>query len=82
MDSLREVFGPLGGARQDILAAQIQATIVNSFRAFAGKRGNRKLTDFVLKWDTAARRRLSPRELADKLRSINRRLGGKEVRKR
>lgn len=68
----------MGPARLELLFAMLAATVSNGFRGMAGKRGARKLTAFMFKWDRASRRRPSPKELIAKVRSVNAALGGTE----
>jgi hypothetical protein len=69
--------GPLGGAKLEYLFAMLAATVSNGFKGLAGKRGARRLDQFMLKWDRT-KRKLSPQELLQEIRGINKALGGTE----
>nr|WP_116048614.1 DUF4035 domain-containing protein [Amycolatopsis palatopharyngis] len=65
------ISGPLGGRRDDILAAVVAATVANSNR---GQRAAYKVDKFLPHWEPA--QPLSPIELYEKARQINAALGG------
>lgn len=75
--AFEQVDGPLGPRRSDYHAALIATTFANGVSALGGKRGNRKIGDFLIEWD--ARRPMSAEEMLRQVQSLNRALGGKEV---
>lgn len=75
--AFERINGPLGGRRADYHAALISASITNGIRALSGKRGSKRLNDFLIEWDKR-RGPMSPRDMLREIRSINRALGGNE----
>ena len=72
-----QIDGPLGPRRGDYHAALIAATVANGVSALGGKRGNKKIRDFLPEWDRP--RHQSPEEMLRAIRSWNRELGGEVV---
>lgn len=72
------IDGPLGGARGDYHAALIAAAVTNGFKALGGKRGSKRLGEFLIEWDKR-RGSQTPREMLRAVRSINRAVGGQEL---
>jgi hypothetical protein len=71
------LYGPLGQERDDHLAALVSATIANAMR---GKKGRRpKVKDFMPAWSGADKPKQTGREQLAVLRTMVRRMGGKEV---
>lgn len=69
-----QIAGPLGGARGDINAATIAAVVASANR---GKGKQPKVSDFVPRWDKAARVRKTPEELFRIAMAANTALGGR-----
>lgn len=62
-----KISGPLGRRRQDINAALIAATIVNTNR---GKKGKRvQISDFLIEYERVSRRK-TPQELLETIQGI------------
>ncbi|GAA1015903.1 hypothetical protein Aple_010780 [Acrocarpospora pleiomorpha] len=68
--------GPLGPVRDDYLAAQVAATVINVNRG-KGKRA-RGIEAVRLRWDS--REPVDPAELYSRVQKINARLGGNDIR--
>ncbi|MBA0126279.1 hypothetical protein H0B56_12075 [Haloechinothrix sp. YIM 98757] len=73
--AFERIDGPLGPGRGDYHAALVAATVSNSIRALGGKRGTKRVTDFLLEWDQR-RGPKTPHELLREVSSINAALGG------
>lgn len=77
-----QINGPLGAVRGDYHAAQISAAIYNAMKGKKGKRA--KVTDLLIKWDTAAgarqaSRAMDPHQMLRTLKRITRTLGGRDL---
>jgi len=70
-------YGPLGPERLDHLAALVATVIAQANR---GKRGRPwKVSDFLPQWGRRQRRKQTPQEQLEVIRSMVRAMGGKEV---
>lgn len=77
--AFEEIEGPLGPRRGDYHAAMLAAVFANGVSALSGKRGSKKVGDFLLQWDRP--RHQSPEEMLRMIQSWNRHLGGEEVKR-
>lgn len=69
-----KIAGPLGGARDDVLAALVSATIANANRA---KGPTYQVKKFIPVWEPPPAQ--SPMDLYEKARQINAALGGSKI---
>ncbi|MEU0133404.1 hypothetical protein ABZ172_05085 [Streptomyces sp. NPDC006296] len=76
-----QVTGPLGPERLDLLFGILTATVSNGSRG-KGQRA-KEPRDFIPKWDQGARREPADwRQMLAQVKSMNRRLGGADLREK